>query len=80
MILPNALQDDARMTRIAQDLFRLTRREALVAARLASGQGPQGTANALGVSVDTVRSHIRRIFEKCEVRTLSELVALLHRL
>lgn len=80
LALPHPLRQQARIAELATDLFRLTHREADIAARLASGQGPQSIAGTTGVAIGTIRTHIRRIFEKCEVRSLSELSALLSRL
>lgn len=72
-------QDEARLVDMTRTLFQLTRAEARVAASLASGMGPQAIAEATGVAVGTIRTHVRRIFEKCGVRTQIELLALLAR-
>lgn len=73
-------QEEARLVAATRSLFHLTRAEAEVAAKLAAGMGPQAIAEANGVAVGTVRTHVRRIFEKCGVRSQLELVALLARL
>ena len=73
-------RNEAVLAAATRDLFHLTPAEALVAARLAGGMGPQAVAESTGVAVGTIRSHIRRIFEKCGVRTQVELVALLARI
>lgn len=70
----------ARRTERLRDLFGLTRAEAEVASRLAEGLGPQAIAETFGVAIGTVRTHIRVIYDKCEVRGQVELVALLSRL
>lgn len=72
--------DRARRSERLRDLFSLTRAEAEVASRLAEGLGPQAIAETFGVAIGTVRTHIRVIYEKCEVRGQVELVALLSRL
>ncbi|WP_295175325.1 helix-turn-helix transcriptional regulator, partial [uncultured Brevundimonas sp.] len=71
---------EARRAAAVRDLFGLTAAEAVVAARLAEGLGPQAVAQGLQVRIGTVRTHIRRIYEKCEVNSQIELVALLARL
>lgn len=80
VIVRNPGPDEARLAEAARALFRLTPAEAHVAAKLAAGLGPQAIAEAAGVAVGTVRTHVRRIFEKSGVRTQVELVALLARL
>lgn len=72
--------DRARRTERLRDLFSLTRAEAEVASRMAEGLGPQAIAETFGVAIGTVRTHIRVIYDKCEVRGQVELVALLSRL
>lgn len=80
VIVRNPGPDEARLAEAARALFGLTPAEANVAAKLAAGLGPQAVAEATGVAVGTVRTHVRRIFEKSGVRTQVELVALLARL
>lgn len=66
---------EVRSAETARALYGLTATEAIVAAKLVSGLGPQAVAEQIGVSVGTVRSHIRRIFEKARVNSQLELVA-----
>ncbi|MFJ6024282.1 helix-turn-helix transcriptional regulator [Brevundimonas sp. NPDC092305] len=80
LIVRSAPIAEARRASIARDLFGLTAAEAVVAARLAEGLGPQAIAEGLEVGIGTIRTHIRRIYEKCEVNSQIELVALLTRL
>ncbi len=80
VIVRDAGPEEARLAEAARVLFRLTPAEGHVAAKLAAGRGPQAIAEATGVAVGTVRTHVRRIFEKAGVRTQIELVALLARL
>ncbi|MDQ1153415.1 helix-turn-helix transcriptional regulator [Brevundimonas sp. SORGH_AS_0993] len=80
VIVRAAPERESRCVAAGRDLFGLTPAEAVVAARLADGQGPQAIAEGLQVRVGTVRTHIRRIYEKCEVNSQIELVALLARL
>ncbi|HEY8564683.1 MAG TPA: helix-turn-helix transcriptional regulator [Beijerinckiaceae bacterium] len=57
--------------------FGLTRTEANVAVDIISGDGLKATAERLGISVVTTRSHLRQIFAKTGVRRQAELVRLL---
>lgn len=60
-------------------LYRLTRREAAVAALLLQGNSPAAAAAQLEMTMNTVRTHIRHIFEKMNVDRLSEFVRLVLR-
>nr|WP_255500862.1 helix-turn-helix transcriptional regulator [Caulobacter sp. 17J80-11] len=66
---------EVRSRDTARALYGLTGAEAAVAGKLVAGLGPQAVAEQTGVSVGTVRSHIRRIFEKARVNSQLELVA-----
>lgn len=59
------------------DLYGLTRAEAQVAARLFGGLGIDEVARELGISINTVKTHLHHVFGKCEVGTQSELLQLL---
>lgn len=64
----------------AQDfagLYGLTPAEARLASRLVRGMSPAQAAGALGLTVNTVRTHLKRIFSKTETRRQSDLVRLL---
>jgi len=50
----------------------LTQRELAVLTLLRTGRGYKGTAADLGCSVDTVRTHIRGIYQKLQVHSLIE--------
>ena len=52
----------------------LTRREQDVLHELSTGKSYRYIAEALSVSIDTVRSHVQNIFEKLDVRNKSEAV------
>ena len=60
-------------------LYALTPSEARIAARLTAGLRPEAVANELGVQVNTVRMHLKRIFVKTGTGRQSELVGLLLR-
>jgi DNA-binding CsgD family transcriptional regulator len=62
--------------RMLKELYRLTQAEATTAAQLFAGLRPTEAARHLKVSTNTVRSHIKRIFAKCEVRSQVEFVRL----
>jgi DNA-binding CsgD family transcriptional regulator len=51
---------------VLRSLFDLTNSEARVALLVARGDGPQVIAKSLGVSVHTVRTHLKHCFEKTE--------------
>lgn len=57
-------------------LFRLTCAESRVLAHLTNDRRPSEIAAALGVSITTVRSHLKALFAKTGTRRQSELVAL----
>lgn len=51
----------------------MTSREARIALMIADGQSPNEAAIALGISVNTLRTHLARIFEKTGVNSQREL-------
>jgi DNA-binding CsgD family transcriptional regulator len=58
------------------ELFALTQREADVVGVLLKGASASEIATSLSLSRETVRSHLKRIFRKCEVSSMLELLAL----
>jgi DNA-binding CsgD family transcriptional regulator len=58
-------------------LYGLTAREAAVASLLVQGRSPSQAADELAMSENTVRTHIRRLFDKTRVERLADLVRLL---
>jgi DNA-binding CsgD family transcriptional regulator len=54
--------------------FGLTAAEAAVAAELYSGKSLANVAQVLGLSVNTVKTHVKRVFRKCGVRSHVQLV------
>jgi DNA-binding CsgD family transcriptional regulator len=73
--------DPSRRQRPTQDILRtmfdLTPAECRVAILLSDGLAPKEIARMIGVSVDTVRSQMKSIFSKTDVKRQSELVRLL---
>jgi len=67
--------------RISQDLLKqlysFTRAEAEVVAELFAGHSVEEVARTLHVSPNTVRTHLKRIFSKCEVQSQAELMHVL---
>jgi DNA-binding CsgD family transcriptional regulator len=59
------------------DLYGLTRAQANVARRLYAGSSVEETAAHLKLSLNTVRTHLKQIFSKCEVQSQAELLLLL---
>lgn len=60
-----------------RDLFDLSAREHRVVAELLRTGSPVKAAARLHVTHETLRSHLKRIFAKCEVHSQEELLALL---
>jgi DNA-binding CsgD family transcriptional regulator len=58
-------------------LYSLTPAEARVASKLAIGRSAEQIAEALGVSLETVRTHIRRALSKTSTGRQGELISLL---
>jgi DNA-binding CsgD family transcriptional regulator len=57
-------------------IFGLTRAEAAIVRRLAGGDRADVIAAELGIALDTVRTHIRRIYAKLEVNSREQLFSL----
>lgn len=61
-----------------RQLFDLTPGESQVALALAQGASPSEIASACGISINTVKTHMRHIFGKTGTCRQGELIALLH--
>ncbi|MFN3932525.1 MAG: helix-turn-helix transcriptional regulator [Brevundimonas sp.] len=72
--------DEARVAAAAGSLYGLSVGEAAIAAQLVSGRSPAAIAHQRRVSLGTVRTQVRRIYEKVGVASQLELAALLPRL
>ncbi|MEJ1161194.1 helix-turn-helix transcriptional regulator [Prosthecomicrobium sp. N25] len=66
--------------RSIEGLSGLTKAEARVAAEIAAGRTVAEAGRTLGISRETVRTHLKRIFEKTGCRRQAELVAFLARI
>jgi DNA-binding CsgD family transcriptional regulator len=73
-------EDEERIAEAARALFGLTPAEARVSAGLALGRTISGIAGEQQVAVATVRTHVKRVFDKAGVRSQVELVSRLARL
>lgn len=62
-----------------KDLFGLTAREVAVVTELLASGTVQTAASRLSLSHETIRSHLKRIFRKCDVHSKIELCSLLQR-
>ena len=71
--------DEARVAAAAGALFGLSASEAAIAAQLAAGRSPAAIAHDRRVSLGTVRTQVRRIYEKVGVSSQLELSARLPR-
>ncbi|WP_412178830.1 helix-turn-helix transcriptional regulator [Rhizobium sp. TRM96647] len=78
IIEPIAGVDEPRSERL-QASYRLTPKEAQIAAAIASGLSLREIADNDGVSYETVRSHVKNIYGKMEVSSQASLVARLLR-
>ena len=58
-------------------MYGLTPAQARVARSLFAGRSVEETAGALDLSLNTVRTHLKQIFTKCEVNSQAELMHLL---
>ena len=62
---------------LLRNLYHLTVAEAKVAALLVQGYDAQGISKKLAVTFNTVRTHVKRVFEKTDTKRQSELVHLI---
>jgi len=60
---------------VGEEMSRLTSREQMVLDCLARGLTYKQTAEQLSISIDTVRTYVRRIYEKLHVQSRTEAVA-----
>jgi DNA-binding CsgD family transcriptional regulator/PAS domain-containing protein len=65
---------------IVRDIFGLTLGEARIASLVGAGRSPREAADALGLSEETARTVLKRVFSKTNISKQSQLVSLLTRL
>jgi DNA-binding CsgD family transcriptional regulator len=61
-------------TEVLLEIYGLTRAQADVARQLYAGLSVEETAAQLRLSLNTVRTHLKQIFSKCEVQSQAELM------
>jgi DNA-binding CsgD family transcriptional regulator/ketosteroid isomerase-like protein len=72
------IEDDLdRRLKFAQAVFGLSDGQTRVARHIALGEGPKDLAVTLGISINTVRTHLSRLYEKTGVSTQAALIRLL---
>lgn len=75
VLVRGAKRDDQQLIAALKAAFLLTDAEAQIAMQLANGQKPETIAEAREVSVATIRSQIKSIYEKMGINRQGELVA-----
>lgn len=65
---------------LLRDLFEMTLGEARVAALIGAGESLKATAGRLGLKEQSVRTVLKRVFEKARVSRQAELTLLMQRL
>lgn len=73
-IARKVVQSFQRPSRGAAERLPLSEREREILQQLARGYRYKEIADALGISLDTVRTHLRRIYEKLQVHSRTEAV------
>ena len=79
LVVPSAVDQPPDPT-VVRDLLNVTTGEARVAALVGSGLPPREAAQRLGITEETARTTLKRVFAKVGVSRQSELAALLARL
>jgi DNA-binding CsgD family transcriptional regulator len=69
----------ARTVTKAQVARRITPRELEILGLIAEGYSTKEIASALWITEETVRTHVRRLFERLEARTRAHAVAIAYR-
>lgn len=79
-VVTNAQPGEPPDPALVRDLFGLTLAEARIAALIGAGLAPRNASLALGISEETARTTLKRVFAKVGVSRQSELAALLMKL
>ncbi|OLC82550.1 MAG: hypothetical protein AUH72_06460 [Acidobacteria bacterium 13_1_40CM_4_65_8] len=77
LLIPEGEVGRQRSRHLLRDLYRLTEREADVAADLLQGLSVNDIARHRGLSVHTVRTRLKRLLEKTRTTRQPELLSLL---
>jgi DNA-binding CsgD family transcriptional regulator len=81
VLMISELTPDVRLSfSVLQKAFDLTKREAEVMALIGGGQNINQISTTLGIAVETVRYHVKSVFQKTSTSRQSELVGLCLRL
>ena len=80
LLVATPLQSHARSQDLLHALFDLTPAEARLAALVGSGLAPRDAAVKLGVTEETARTTLKRVFAKVGVSRQSQLAVLLSRI
>ena len=72
---PNGMNDMS--VEVLRQVYNLTEAQAEVARSLYAGRSVEDTALALNLSLNTIRTHLKHIFTKCEVSSQAELLHML---
>jgi DNA-binding CsgD family transcriptional regulator len=80
VLVIDAEDDDPPDPSLVRDVLGLTLGEARIASLVGSGLPPREAATKLGISAETVRTALKRVFAKVGVSRQSELAALMTRL
>ena len=75
LFAPNGLNGIS--VEVLRQVYGLTPAQSAVARSLFAGRSVEETANELDLSLNTVRTHLKQIFTKCEVNSQAELLRLL---
>ena len=77
LIQPNSKRPVDRRLSVAQVVFGLSDGQLRIARHIADGEGLKTAAEAQGISVNTARTHLARLYEKTGVSSQTALVRLL---
>jgi DNA-binding CsgD family transcriptional regulator len=72
---PNGMNEMS--VEVLRQVYNLTEAQAEVARSLYAGRSVEDTALALNLSLNTIRTHLKHIFTKCEVSSQAELLHML---
>src|ERR1019366_3734951 len=79
LIVSKSLQTPAPLPtpEVLRERFKFTGRESAIAIHFAAGGDGRSAAESLGISYETIRSHLKHIYDKTDVHRRRDLVDLL---